>query len=450
MAPARRALTIGLVLLVTLVAFEALAVATVMPVVERELGGLRLYGLVFSAFMVANLVGIAVAGPQADRRGPAGPLTIGLVLFGAGLAVAGAAPSMPVVVAARTIQGLGAGAISTTAFVSIGRGYDESLRPRMFAVLSSAWAVPGVLGPVLGGAVAEHLSWRLAFLGLLPLLPLAAVLTLPGVRGLGAPASPASAPASVRPAVRLAFGSALVLAAMAVPSLPAAAVLALAGLAIGMPALFGLFPAGTLRLARGLPAAVAIMGLIGLPFFGAEAFVPLMLTDVRGQAPTLAGLALTAATLTWTAGAWIQVRRARQWSPRSMVTAGMLLVGVGIAGEAASVSSAVPVASAAAAWGVAGLGMGMAYQSVSLEVLADAPEGQVGAASASMQVASVLGIAIGTGAGGAVIAGGASAGWETSLSTAVIFGLMTGFAVVAALSARRLPGAEGIRRERTP
>jgi len=84
-APQRRALTTGLVLTITFVASEALAVVTVMPVVARDLGGLRLYGWVFSAFMLGSVAGISVAGREADRRGPAAPFVAGLLLFGAGL-----------------------------------------------------------------------------------------------------------------------------------------------------------------------------------------------------------------------------------------------------------------------------------------------------------------------------------------------------------------------------
>src|ERR1700681_1687156 len=85
-SPARRPLTAGLVLTVTLVAFEALSVATVLPIVSRQLGGVRLYGWVFSAFFLGSLVGIVVAGRQADRTGLGRPFAVGLALFGAGLA----------------------------------------------------------------------------------------------------------------------------------------------------------------------------------------------------------------------------------------------------------------------------------------------------------------------------------------------------------------------------
>ena len=103
----RRALTIGLILTITLVAFEALAVSTVMPIVAAELGGFELYGWVFSAFFLGSLIGIVVVGGLIDRGGLAVPFVAGLGLFAAGLLIGGLAPSMPVLVAARLIQEIG-------------------------------------------------------------------------------------------------------------------------------------------------------------------------------------------------------------------------------------------------------------------------------------------------------------------------------------------------------
>src|ERR1700683_3028836 len=97
-APAYRSLTVGLVLAVTLVAFEALAVATVLPVVGRSLGDLRLYGWVFSAFLLASLIGIVIAGTLADRV-PLGRLMLaGLALFSLRLVIGGGAATTAVLV----------------------------------------------------------------------------------------------------------------------------------------------------------------------------------------------------------------------------------------------------------------------------------------------------------------------------------------------------------------
>ena len=91
-SPGNRNLTVGLVLTITLVAFEALAVATVMPIVEQELGDIELYGWVFTAFMLGSLIGIVVAGGLIDRRGLGGPFVAGIGLFAIGLVIGGLAP----------------------------------------------------------------------------------------------------------------------------------------------------------------------------------------------------------------------------------------------------------------------------------------------------------------------------------------------------------------------
>ncbi len=175
-------LTLGLVLTVVATAFEALAVATILPTTTAELGGLEWYGWTFSAFMLANLVGITVGGNETDRRGPALPFIAGAALFAGGLVVSGVAPSMPVIVFGRTSQGFGGGLLSAVAYASIARAYAVDLQPRMLATLSSAWVIPGLVGPGLAGLVAEHLGWRWVFLGLAPLLAFAAVLVVPALR----------------------------------------------------------------------------------------------------------------------------------------------------------------------------------------------------------------------------------------------------------------------------
>src|ERR1700691_4856115 len=168
--PAYRTLTVGLVLAVTFVAFEALAVATILPVVGRHLGDLRLSGWGFSAFLRASLIGIVLAGTLADRVPLGRPMLAGLALFSLGLVIGGTAPDMMVLVGGRAGEGLGAGVVPAVAYVAISRCYAEEARPRMFAVLSTAWVVPGLIGPAIAALVAAAVGWRWVFLGLLPLV----------------------------------------------------------------------------------------------------------------------------------------------------------------------------------------------------------------------------------------------------------------------------------------
>jgi MFS family permease len=430
------------VLTVTLVAFEALSVATVLPVVSRQLGGVRLYGWVFSAFFLGSLVGIVVAGRQADRIGLRRPFAVGLALFAVGLAVGGAAPDMGVLVAGRAVQGFGAGAIPAAAYVAIGRGYPAALRPRMFAVLSTAWVVPGLVGPALSGLVADQLGWRWVFLGLLPLVATAGALTLPRVSKLSPPVAdgPVTAsPGMLVDAVRVAAGAGLILAGLTIADpLPSAALMAV-GVAAGVPSFLRLVPAGTLRARSGLPAAILVRGILTFAFFGADAYVPLTLTSIRGKSATVAGIALTTATMTWTAGSWVQERRIQRWGPRRLIFLGLLLDLLAIVGFATLLARSVPVVVGPVMWGVAGLGIGMAYGAISVTVLHEAPAGQEGAASSSLQLTDVLGVALGTGLGGAMVAFGHAHGWDPRTGLLLAFGVTAAVAAGGLLVARRLP-----------
>lgn len=403
-------LTLGLVLVVVATAFEALAVATILPTTTAELGGLAWYGWTFSAFMLANLVGITVGGNETDRRGPALPFIAGTLLFAGGLLVSGVAPSMPVIVLGRTSQGFGGGLLSAVAYASIARAYATELQPRMLATLSSAWVVPGLVGPGLAGVIAEQLGWRWVFLGLAPLPVFAALLVVPALRAAAAENGNGAAPvagedgARTRMAVQLAIGSAVALGGLGFEPRWLGLTMVGIGSVIAAHALQRLLPPGTLVARTGLPAAVATMALLNFAFFGTEAFVPLAIVDVRGAGMMLNGLSLTAAALTWTAGAWMQVRLATHVARRTVIVGGLAILGIGIAGTLALVVSPVPPWTAVAAWAVAGLGMGLAFTTCSAAILEAAEPGQEGAASASLQLAQVLGAALATGIGGAIVA----------------------------------------------
>jgi MFS family permease len=448
MAPQRRALTVGLVLTITFVASEALAVVTVMPVVARDLGGLRLYGWVFSGFMLGSVIGIVAAGREADRRGPALPFVAGVVLFGSGLAVAGLAPSMGVLVAGRVLQGVGAGAVPSVAYATIGRSLPGSLRARMMAVLSTAWVAPGLIGPAVSAEVARLFGWRWVFLGLLPIVAVAGAIAVPALVRLGPPAAAGAEEHRMVDGFRTAVGATMMLAGLTLAAgsgtfpgrlgavLGGVALIA-AGVATGLPALRRLVPAGTLTARPGLPATILSRGLLTFTFFGADAYVTLAVTAVRHRTPVVAGLAVTGATVAWTAGAWVQARLSDTWEGRRLVRIGLVIVLAGIAGMVLVLQPRVPVAVGLVAWTVAGLGMGLAYAPISLMMLQKAPPGQEGRVSASLNLADVLGTAIGIGVGGAAVA--AAAGGDLRLGVAAAFAIAAAVGLVALAVTGRLP-----------
>jgi len=390
---------------VSIAAFEALAVATILPETVREIGGLEWYGWAFTGFMLANLAGIPLAGDAADRTGPAPPFAAGLLCFAGGLAVAGLARSMPVLVAGRVLQGLGAAALSSVSYVAVARAYPASAQPRMMALLSSAWVVPGLIGPAIAAGVARQWGWRFVFIGLAPSTLLAGALALPGLRSLAPAASLRDDQAStpVRDAALLALAVALTLIGGSEAGVPAALV-ALVGATLALRQMGRLLPTGTLRARPGLPAAVAALGLVNFAFFAVEAFLPLALTEVRGADTTLVAAALTAGTLCWTAGSWIQARAAARVRRRPLLRGGLACLLAGVVAASAILSPALPPAAVVAAWGLAGIGIGVAYPTGTLAVLEAAPKGREGQASAAMQIANALAIAIGTGFGAALLA----------------------------------------------
>ncbi len=460
-SPARRQLTVGLLLTITLVAFESLAVATVMPEVKDDLGGLALYGWVFSGFFLASLLGIVVSGRLADQRGLALPFTAGLVLFSVGLVVGGAAGSMPALVAGRIAQGFGAGAIPATAYAAVGRGYPAALRPRMFATMSTAWVVPGLVGPALATVVEHAWSWRWVFLGLVPFVAVAVVTAVPALRSLDAvPAldgdpppdrsqtaataegthdhGPPGEPRHLSRVLVLVLGVGAVLAATADAPLGVAVALVALGLPAAAWAFVGLVPSGTLSLQPGVPATVAVRGVLTCGFFLADAYVPLAVTDGRGAATWVAGAALSMASVLWATGSWVQARVIDRMGPRRLDQFGFALIAASV-GLMLGVAVGVPVGLAVLAWGVAGLGMGIAYSPLSLTVLAAARPGEEGSASAALQLSDTLGVAVGTGLGGSIVALGDARGWAVSSSVAVVFVASLAVLVGGLLAAGRLP-----------
>jgi MFS family permease len=408
-SPERRGLTLGLVLTITLVATEALAVPTAMPVVAKDLGGLELYGLVFSAFSVGALLGIVVVGALIDREGVVRPFVAGLLLFAIGLTIGGLAPSMPVLIGARFVQGIGGGAIPPVAYVAIGRALPESLRPRMFAMLSTAWVLPGIFGPAVAGFVAQELHWRLVFLGLLPLIALPGAMA---TRALIALHERQSTTGRMTGSLRrrtldglaVAGGVGVLTAGLTQQDPVLFAGLVAVGLVITIAWFRRLTPPGTLTLARGYPTAIVLRGVLTFAFFCIDAYVALLLVDVRHWSPSEAGIALTAATVSWTAGSWIQARLAPRYRPETFVRVGFPIVAIGIALLGLVLLPGVPAILAVPTFAVAGLGMGLAYSQFALIVLRDVPPAEQGTVTSALTLADTLGTALGLGVSAAIVA----------------------------------------------
>jgi MFS family permease len=393
--------TIGVVTVITVVAVEAMSVATVMPTVVRALHGLRYYSWGFTAYFLADVIGMVDAGRRCDRRGPAQSLLGGLALFAAGLVVASAAPDIGVFLLGRVLQGLGGGAMIVAAYVVVARAYPDRLHPRVFGALSAAWVVPSLVGPAVAGVVASTLGWRWVFAGIAPLALGGAALLVPVLRTMSPTQQPAGhIPNGIARGLLLALGLGLMQAAAEVDgwwSLPLLA----AGAGIGLVPLRALLPDGAIRLARGLPAVVVLRGILTCAFFGAEAYLPLTLTRLHGGTPRVVGIPLTLAAIGWSAGSWWQGRQ--RHARLTLLRSGFAAVAVGtallvvVAAPSVSLWLAVPI------WGLAGAGMGLAMPTVSVLTLDLSPPEAQGANSAALQISDMVGSIIGVAAAGALV-----------------------------------------------
>lgn len=436
LSPQYRATTLGMVALVSLHAFEALAVAAAMPTVATALDGLRLYALAFGGTLATSVIGMTLAGRWSDQQGPARPLWLGLACFIAGLLVAGLAQHMPVLVLGRLLQGLGAGAISVSLYVLVGRCYPEALRPRVFAAFSAGWVVPSLIGPAISGLIVQHAGWRWVFLGV-PLLALpAAWLLRPALRRVRPAAGVAPGnDAVVRWAAGAAIGALLLYVGGQLGGPSAAAVLLPALLLLAFCS-WKLLPRGTLRLHHGLPSVIALRGIAASAFFGCEAFLPLLLQRERGLSPLLAGVALSLGALGWFSGSWYQGHQRGSWTRRQLLHAGALLMCAGIIATALVLQASVPLWLALAGWTLTGLGMGLIYPSLSVLTLSLSPADQQGANSSALQLSEALAVATTLAVSGSLFA--ALLAHDVVLGYLLIFAIMLVLAALGVVVARRV------------
>jgi MFS family permease len=441
-APEFRLQVIGLVVVVTVVAIEGMSVATVMPTVVRDLHGLRFYSWGFTAYLLADVIGMVDAGRRSDRKGPAESLLGGLVIFAGGLVAASLAPDIWVFLAARVLQGLGGGSMIVAVYVVVARALPEALHPKTFAALSSAWVVPSLVGPALAGVVTSAFSWRWVFGGIAPIAVAGAAVLVPVLRSLPSEHHDTSEAAGrLVPGLLLAAGLALLQsAAVAVDwwSLP----LVVAGLGLTAAASLRLLPHGSLRLARGLPTVIMMRGIAACAFFGAEAYLPLTLTQVHHGTPRVVGIPLTFAALGWAAGSWYQGRSST--SSTAIVRAGCAMIGTGIAALTVIAHPAVSLWVAVPVWAVAGSGMGLVIPVVSVRVLTMSAKSEQGTNSAALQIADIAGSIIGIAAAGALVTGLGLHRISTSvtIADALLAGIAAlGFLVVPRVTAPDRPAA---------
>ncbi|MBD3783838.1 MAG: MFS transporter [Micrococcales bacterium] len=290
--------TLAVLALVTIVAFESMAVSTAMPDVAVELHAVRSYGFAFSVMLTAQLLGIVLAGVWTDRSGPLPGTFVGQLLLAAGAATCGSATRLDVFLVGRALTGLGGGLLVVMLYVIAGRVYPEATRPRLFTYISAAWVVPSLAGPPLSAWLTENLTWRWVFwIVVVPVLVTVVALGRAQRRvdttSLGEVDSSRDHATHVRTAwagvaVALAAGALQLGTHELVIAWSWKTGLALVGLVGVVVVAPRLLPRGTVRMAAGVPSCVLARALLCAAFYGAVTYVPLFLAGQRHALEMLA------------------------------------------------------------------------------------------------------------------------------------------------------------------
>jgi len=314
----RRRVATGAVLAgLVVAAFEGTVVTPAMPTIVRELGGMSAYAWVFSAFLVASTVSVLASGKLADALGRRPVFVGGMVLFLLGSVLCGTAGSFGALVAFRVVQGLGAGALQPIAMTISADLYTLKERARIQGLFTGAWGAANVLGPVIGGWLVVHASWRWVFLVNVPVGVLAVLLLLGSYR------DPAR---DIRASLR-ALAKPFPMAALRPPAVPA-----------------------------GLVASLFVGGILA----ACSAYVPLWMSTQPGGDALSAGAALVPMLVGWAIGSSFGVRVLVARGMRASVGGGFTLALVGASGLVMAVGRGLPTGYALLSLAVLGLGLGPA------------------------------------------------------------------------------------------
>lgn len=435
-APQWRMTSIGIAVAISLFAFEAMAVATAMPVAVRDLHGLAFYSWPFSAFLVTTMVGLVMAGQWGDRVGAQASLLTGIAVFGAGLLIAGIAPWMWIFVVGRGLQGFGVGLATVGVFLIVATGYPEEVQPKALAVISAGYVLPALVGPVISGSLTTYVSWRWVFLGLVPLIMVGGALLMPVLRRLPAPEGipfkdpgrPLFAFAAGLGVLALQYGGNSAVAGMNVLSTLLIAV-GLAALVLG---LHRLLPNGVWQLRRGLPAVVGLRGLLAGSFYAMESTVPLVLVTVHRYSSVAAGLPLLVGALGWWSGAQLQ-GRLNTTSRYDLIRWGFISLAGCVAGLVPLCFPGAPGWPTYVLWTFGGLGMGLAVPSTGVLILKLSPENAQGANSSALQISDVTSAAVCISLGGVLISAAERGAFSLSTAISILGIVMAVLALTGAL-----------------
>ncbi len=418
---------------------DSYIVNTSMPRVLGDLGEPQFYAWVASAFILAQVVGLSVAGAWKDRAGLRTPFLVAVAAFGVGSLMCALAPSMQLLVFSRAFQGLAGGALNALGFAAAA-AYPEGLRLRMLSLISGVWGVIALGAPLLGGVITDTLGWRWIFLVNLPVCGAVILLGWFALRS--------SRPSDARRALPVTRAVLLAISVAGLTAAPSAS----REVAVGL-LLVGLL-AAVLFAREERRAAVPVIpretwlgrgpvgsSLLATSFYmatyaGAGVFLPLYLVEVRGESTTQAGLVLSVGGFMWTIGSIFAATRTGRWPRRLALIGALLIVVAGSSIAAQSLLGNLPLVLIYVTWAAAGFGVGLAMLHLTNWALVYSPASQSGVVSGASQTMRMLGGAAGGALMGAVLNAIGSDPDHLRLSIAAIFSLTTLIALFPATIGR--------------
>lgn len=399
----------------TISAVESYITATIAPSIVRDVGGLELFSLVTTLYIAATILGSIFMAMRPRNIELRSVYVIAAVVFGVGSLLCAAAPSMPVVLIGRTVQGFGTGALAALCYAFIRFVYPEQLWPKASTLYAAIWGVSTVIGPTLGGFFAHDSAWRYAFAVLVPLGVLMAVLA---PRLL--PRAEDDREQTKMPVMQICFLLAAVLMVSTASTVEVTTVkvvlIVVSIVAVGAMLVMErkgenrLLPSGAVTLSQ--PISRVYLTMLGLTFvLVSDIFIPYFLQVLHGVTPLISGYLVALVALGWTVAAFFSGSFSGRKANAAIVAGcvveavatGILAVFLARANPGAHLAILVP---AAVAMFMMGFGVGLGWAHLVAKVLKLVADSEQDKASAAIPTMSSLGSAFGAAFAG-VIANGA-------------------------------------------
>ena len=398
--------TIGIMFSLFLASMESTVVATAMPTIVGQLGGLEHYSWVFSAYMLASTSTVPLYGKLSDIYGRRQLYVIAMALFLSGSVMSGLANSMTRLIFARALQGLGAGGIQPLAFILIGEMFSLQQRAKMQGFFSGVWGFSSIVGPLLGGFLVDQFTWRWVFyINIVPGLLAASLVILawrdkshthqkPAVDYIGAALLTSGV-------VTLLIGLMELGTVNSWSLIAAAAAIFIALLWFEQRAADPILPISLFR-DRLFSTAILHGILTGWAMYGSVSFIPLFVQSVLGTSATQAGITITPMLLGWVTASVIGMRLILRIGHRRLGVIGTSLVATGaflmttIGAESSQVTVMVFIT-------MMGIGMGLSIPSFLVAVQTTVERRHLGTATSTIQFSRSIGGTLGVSVMGAAL-----------------------------------------------